>query len=223
MEDNFIVTESCSNIRAIARESLKGKWGFAALGTFFYLALVFIPAFILDALFGSDNGQAAIASLYDLIVAGPLVLGYTMFAISIFRKRETSAAEVLYGFERFGKALGLYLVMIIFIILWSLLFIIPGIIAAYRYSMSFFVLADNPNIGIMEAINESKRMMRGNKWKLFCLYLSFIGWGILCIFTLGIGMIWLNPYIQVSVTAFYDMVNGSLRRIEHDGPAFYEL
>jgi hypothetical protein len=75
-------------------------------------------------------------------------------------------------------------------------------------------MADNPDIGIMDALAESKRMMQGNKWKLFCLYLSFIGWGLLCILTLGIGTLWLMPYVEVTLIAFYDIVNGSLRPVQ---------
>lgn len=212
MDNNIIVYESCSNLRALGRESLRGRWGFAASGTLLYLALILVPIIVLNAIFGTDEyGNSGVSTLYSFLVTGPMTLGYTMFAISIFRKRETSVAEVFYGFERFGKSLGLYIVMSIFILLWSLLLLIPGIIAAFRYGMCFYILADNPNIGIMEALNESKRMMRGNKWKLFCLNLSFIGWGLLSIFTLGIGMLFLTPYIQVSITAFYEMANGRLR------------
>ncbi|MBR0600144.1 DUF975 family protein [Sinanaerobacter chloroacetimidivorans] len=212
MDNNIIVNESCKTLRALGRESLQNRWGFAALGTLLYMILILVPVLVLDLLFGPEDGSGSgISAIYSLLVTGPMSLGYAMFGISLFRKRETSVAEVFYGFEKFGKALGLYIVMSIFIFLWTLLLIIPGIIAAYRYSLCFFILADNPNIGIMDAIRESKRMMRGNKWKMFCLMLSFIGWGILCIFTLGIGTLWLSPYMQVSVVAFYDIARGSLR------------
>lgn len=220
MENNIIVTESSQNIRGIARQSLTGKWGFAAVGTLVYVAVILIPVLILDLIFAPENGGgSAVSAIYSLIITGPTTLGYTMFALSIFRKRETSVAEVFYGFEKFGKALGLYLVMSLFIFLWTLLFIIPGIIAGFRYSLAFFVLADNPEIGIMDALNESKRLMRGNKWKLFCLQLSFIGWAILCVFTLGIGTLWLTPYMEVSIAAFYEMTRGNMgtRRLSIDG------
>lgn len=217
MDNHIIVTESSRNIRALGRESLKGKWGFAALGTLIYLAIVMIPVFILDMIFGPEGGGGSnISFIYSFIITGPTTLGYTMFALSIFRRIETSVAEVFYGFERFGKSLGLYLVMMIFVILWSLLFIIPGIIASFRYMLVFFVLADNPDIGIMGAMDESKRLMRGNKWKAFCLSLSFFGWAILCIFTAGIGYLWLTPYMEVSLAAFYHMTKGDIgvNRIE---------
>lgn len=216
MDQNIIVIESSRNLRALGRNALTGKWGLGVLGTVLYAVLTTVPVIILNAIFGDgDASPAAISNIYSLLITGPMTLGYAMFAISIFRKRETSPAEVFYGFERFGKAFGLYIVMIIFVLLWSLLLIIPGIIAAFRYSMSFYILADNPDIGIMEALNESKKMMRGNKWKFFCLNISFIGWGILCLLTLGIGFLWLGPYMEVSFIAFYDIANGSLRSVRN--------
>ena len=214
MDQNIIVIESSRNLRALGRNALAGKWKLGVLGTLLYAVLTTVPVIVLNAIFGNgDASPAAISNIYSLLITGPMTLGYSMFAISIFRKRATSPAEVFYGFERFGKAFGLYIVMIIFVLLWSLLLIVPGIIAAFRYSMCFYILADNPDMGIMEALNESKRMMRGNKWKFFCLNLSFIGWGILCIFTLGIGFLWLSPYAEVSAIAFYDIANGSMRSV----------
>lgn len=214
MDQNIIVIESSRNLRALGRNALTGKWGLGVLGTLLYAVLTTVPVIILNAIFGDgDASPAAISNIYSLLITGPMTLGYAMFAISIFRKRETSPAEVFYGFERFGKAFGLYIVTIIFVLLWSLLLIVPGIIAAFRYSMSFYILADNPDMGIIEALNESKKMMRGNKWKFFCLNISFIGWGILCLLTFGIGFLWLGPYMEVSIIAFYDIVNGSLRSV----------
>lgn len=91
----------------------------------------------------------------------------------------------------------------IFIFLWSLLLIIPGIIAAYRYSMAFYILNDNPKMGAMDALRESKKMMVGYKGKLFFLSLSFIGWTILSVLTLGIGFLWLIPYMNTTTANFY--------------------
>ncbi len=237
MDQNIIVTESSRNLRSLGRDALRGKWKLGVLGTLLYMVLVLIPMVILDAIFGNGTSPAGVSTIYSILISGPMTLGYAMFSISIFRKRETSPAEVFYGFERFGKALGLYIVMLVFIILWALLLIVPGIIAAFRYSMCFYILADNPDIGIMEALNESKRMMRGNKSKLFCLNISFIGWAFLAglpimigtavmvplsgmidysyytvaIYILGVGFLWLTPYMEVSMIAFYDIANGSLR------------
>ncbi|KZE64010.1 hypothetical protein AWM68_12940 [Fictibacillus phosphorivorans] len=102
------------------------------------------------------------------------------------------------------KILGTYLVMMVYMFLWTLLLVIPGIIKAFSYSQTYFVLKDHPGIGINAAITKSRKLMVGYKWKFFVLQLSFIGWGILCLLTLGIGFLWLSPYITASYAAFYE-------------------
>ncbi len=100
---------------------------------------------------------------------------------------------------------------LIYIILWTLLLIIPGIIACLRYSQTFYILSEDENIGPLEAISKSKEMMVGNNWKLFCLYFRFIGWLILCIVTLGFAGLYVGPYFSQSCTNFYnDLINDSL-------------
>lgn len=86
---------------------------------------------------------------------------------------------------------------------WSLLFVIPGIVAAYRYSMATYIMAENPGMQATEAIERSKALMDGRKGDLFCLDLSFIGWALLATLTAGIGYLWLTPYMTVSRAAFY--------------------
>jgi uncharacterized membrane protein len=95
------------------------------------------------------------------------------------RLRDINPGYVFNGFEYYLKTLGLALVIGMFVFLWSLLLIIPGIVACFRYSQAFFILADDPTKGIMQCINESKERMEGNKGSLFVLNLSFIGWLIL--------------------------------------------
>ena len=88
--------------------------------------------------------------------------------------------------------------------LWSLLFVIPGIIATYSYSMSFYILRDNPDMDANAARKASIEMMKGNKWKLFCLELSFIGWMLLSMLTFGILLLWVGPYMETAKAAFYE-------------------
>ena len=90
-----------------------------------------------------------------------------------------------------------------------MLFIIPGIIASYSYAMTDYILAENPELTAKEAIERSKDMMEGNRWRLFCLEISFVGWGILSLLTLGIGSLWLTPYMEASMAAFYREVSGT--------------
>ena len=106
--------------------------------------------------------------------------------------------------------------------LWSLLFVIPGIVASFSYAMTDYILAEHPELTASEAINRSKEMMRGNRFRLFCLELSFIGWSILCLFTFGIGNLWLTPYKNAAKAAFYREVSGTeYRRSYSDEYAAY--
>lgn len=175
-----------------AREALRGKWGTAIL------------AYLIVMVLGMFGAIPFVGIIISLLIAGPLALGLMGFFLSLARKEELDVASVFNGFSRFGDAFVAYLLMVIFIFLWTLLLIIPGIIATLSYSQTFFVLADNPTMSASEAINTSKRLMMGNKWKLVCLYFRFIGWAILCAFTCGIGLLWLWPYMITSFALFYD-------------------
>ena len=127
-----------------------------------------------------------------------------MFSLSLSRNENARLEQIFEGFRNYGTVLGACLLMVVFIILWALLLIIPGIIAAIAYSQTFYILAEDDTIGSMDALRKSKEMMDGYKWKYFCLGLRFIGWVLLCVLTLGIGFLWLSPYIQVSYAKFYE-------------------
>lgn len=180
-----------------AREALRGNWG-TAIGTAL-LMMVISTGVQLVPLFGG---------LLSLLLSGSLTLGFSMFLLALVRRQDARTGMLFDGFQRFGPALGAYFLMNLFILLWALLLIIPGIMAAMSYSMTFFVMADNPDIGPMEAIKRSKKMMHGKRWKLFCLGLRFIGWSLLSILTLFIGFLWVMPYYWTSATLFYEDVKG---------------
>lgn len=153
------------------------------------------------------------AALERVNVIGPIVLhlcggatavGIYGFYLQVARGRRPQIAVLLDGFHDFVRSLILYFLIMIFTLLWTLLFIVPGIIAALRYSQSYFILKDNPDITALEALRRSKAMMQGNKWRLFVLFLTFIGWFLLSIVTLGIGMLWVYPYVTTTIAHFYD-------------------
>jgi uncharacterized membrane protein len=176
-----------------AREALSGKWGTA------------VVAFLIYALISGALGAIPFAgALITMLIMGPLMLGWTRFSMLIARNEEASINQLFEGFNDFMRPFITYLLMVIFIILWMILLIIPGIIAAHAYSMTFYIMNDDPSIGGMDALRKSKEMMYGYKWKLFCLGLRFIGWALLCLLTFGIGYLWLVPWIQVSAAKFYD-------------------
>ena len=125
---------------------------------------------------------AGIACLYVLLVGGPLYYGLATLYLR-FRRRQVGGIGLLFsGFNCFSRTFIAFFVTNLCIFLWSLLFIVPGIIAYYRYRLTFYILADNPQIGPLEAIRISKYLMHGNKRKLFLLDLSFIGWALLVSF-----------------------------------------
>ena len=180
----------------MARKSLKDKWGLA-IGTFVVYMLIIGAIQTTTEFF-------PLVGLLLLAISGPMALGIAIFSINISRNQDARLEQIFQGFNNFNTSLGAYLLMLLFTFLWTLLLIIPGIIAALSYSMTFYILADDNSIGAMEAIDKSKKMMDGYKWKYFCLGLRFIGWSLLCILTLGIGFLWLLPYMQVSMVKFYD-------------------
>ena len=158
------------------------------------------------------------AVLY-FVLGGFVAVGYSKFNLDLVDHKDAEIGA-FFSYISYWKTTALAnLLETLYVLLWSLLLIIPGIMASYSYAMKNYVLADHPELTANEAIARSKEMMRGNRFRLFCLDFSFIGWNILCMFTLGIGNLWLNPYIQASRAAFYREVSETEYRYEED---FYE-
>mgnify|MGYP006295808433 FL=1 len=184
----------------MARTSLKDKWGLAIGACFVFFICIVVMTMI------PLVGQVA-----SLILSGPLALGLAQFSLGIIRNEDVKIEQIFSGFKRFETSLAAYLLVLVFTLLWMLLLIIPGIIASMSYSMTFYIIADNPNISAMDAIDQSKKMMDGYKWKYFRMSLRFMGWALLCILTLGIGFFWLFPYMQVTMANFYEDVKADYK------------
>ncbi|MDR2359742.1 MAG: DUF975 family protein [Oscillospiraceae bacterium] len=135
-----------------------------------------------------------------------LGVGFSIFCIRISRAEKGGFEDLFAAFPKFFRYAGLSIVMGVFIALWSLLLVVPGLIAAYRYRLSIYLAIDHPDWGIMDCIRESKRLMIGHKGKAFVLDLSFIGWMFLTGLTLGILGIWTTPYFRISQVRFYEYV-----------------
>jgi uncharacterized membrane protein len=187
-----------------SRESLKGKWGIAVLGFFIYTLLT-----ATTGSFESNGSVLTLSATLILIIGGPLALGAAIFALSISRGKDARVEQIFLGFNNFSNALVAYLLVLVYVLLWAVLLVIPGIIAALGYSMVFYILADNPGTPPQDALRKSKAMMNGYKLKLFYLCIRFALLGILCILTLGIGFLWLIPYVHVTMAKFYDDIRGN--------------
>lgn len=179
-----------------AREALKGKWGEAALATFIF--------FLVSG--GVSLIPHGIGDILSFILTGPFALGVAALWLRYARKQDTPLETIFSGFKNFLTAFLTYFLMLIFIILWLLLLIVPGIMASFSYALTFNILADNPEMKALDAIRKSKELMYGNRMKLFFLSCRFIGWVILGILTLGIGLLWVMPYMYVSLAKFYEDV-----------------
>ena len=139
----------------------------------------------------------------QLLVGGPVMLGYIRFKLHRLDGEEAKFSDLFSCFDRFLEGLWMRIRTLLQIILWTLLFIIPGIVAAYRYAMVPYLMAEHPDMSVSQAFERSKAMMNGHKGELFLLHLSFIGWWLVSALTLGLGALVVTPYMSFSETAFY--------------------
>ena len=122
--------------------------------------------------------------------------------------RENTVSEMFKaGFaENYGRVLGVTLLTMLFVVLWSLLLLIPGIVKGYSYALTFYIANDHPELSPNECINRSIDMMQGHKVDLFLLHLSFIGWIFLGLLSLGIGLLWVAPWMRMAQVGFYQQL-----------------
>ena len=181
-----------SELKALAREQIKGK-----IGLLFAMFLIIVGLYIVAGL------VPVLGSIVSMILGAAVTLGMTKVFLKIVKGDEITVGNVFYGFEDLWTAIKAQFFTGLFIWLWSLLLIIPGIIKAYSYSMTFFILAENKGMPVLDAITLSRKMMDGHKIDLFVLFLSFIGWFFLIAITFGIAGIWVYPYFYATMSSFY--------------------
>ena len=199
--------KTSSEYRALGKEALTGRWSAAVIATLVYLVIGGVVSSVCSAPANWLGNAAGLLTLVSLLVSLPLGYGYMIALLGYYRNREQTDLpfESLFeGFKDFSRVFGTLFLVMIYVMLWSLLLVIPGIIKSLQYSMTYFVLKDHPEMSFNAAIEESMRLMKGHLWELFCLLISFIGWLILCILTLGIGSFWVIPWMEMSMCAFYE-------------------
>lgn len=221
--------KSNSQLRREARKNLSGltadgyplngnypesAWGTFVIMTFLYMIISNIaqtPLTIGDYIIKLDSVSGLAAPLYGvgfilILLTLPLGWGYAVSFLNHHRGMRTDIDRLFAGYKQFGRIFVAYLLNTLYILFWTMLLIIPGIVKSYSYALMPYILADNPEMSGEQAICRSMAMMQGNKLRLFLLHLSFIWWGILAILTCGIGFLWLYPYIYASMAAFYEDV-----------------
>lgn len=255
-----------ADFRAIARNALRGKWPTAIL-TGFIASLIGAEVFTGSG--GSSNsGSDSIGAIFQqlqnsdswpmivtvLIIAGIILivwgialvvisgagkLGYARFNLNLIDGKEATLGDLFSQFDRLGTGFCMNFFIALYTLLWSLLFVIPGIVKSFSYAMTPYILAEHPEMTVNEAITESRRIMPGNRWRLFCLDISFIGWAVLCLLPplvaigigaaitattgrflpiflmillaipLSAGYLFLQPYMEAAFAAFYRDVSGT--------------
>lgn len=194
------MTSSSSELRRKAREALGGN----------IFGEAWIYALLVCLIISAINSASAMVLVGPLLLAGPLTVGSAIYFTSIHRAKGQGADQLDALLKPFKEKLAdnilLGILMSVYTALWFMLFFIPGIVKTYSYAMAPYIKADHPEYTPTEVITESRRIMNGNKMRLFCLQLSFIGWFFVSMFTLGIGMLWVTPYISAATAAFYEEI-----------------
>ena len=202
--------------KSAALTALKGNWAPSVVSIIVLMAFAYVmtgPNIVINELTTSQIPVNPIFALVALavymlsmpLVFSPLNLGCTYTFNRLYVEGDNRVTGNIFrdGFGRWWRNVwGMFLVGF-FAFLWSLLLIVPGIVKFYAYAMTPYILIDNPELSANQAINLSKQMMKGHKLDLFILQLSFVGWVFLSIFTLGIGLLWVIPYMLTAQAAFY--------------------
>ena len=224
-----------ADFRAAARRALTGRWLLAVL-TGLVAALLGGASGLMEFKVAASNGRvvgqvqlgmltlnispslwgwmssmvilALAVSIAWYVLGSVIQLGYARFNLDLTGGADARLESLFDYFRWFKTAFCARFLTGLFIFLWSLLLVIPGIVASYTYAMVPYILAEDPDLTASEAIAASKRLMEGNRWRLFCLEFSFIGWAFLCAFTLGIGNLFLTPYRAAAKAAFYRYLRG---------------
>ncbi|MCK5834572.1 MAG: DUF975 family protein [Lentisphaeria bacterium] len=225
-------------LMAQARVKLEGKWGLWALVSLVYILVL--------------SGVSQVFPFASLFITGAFGVGLAAVALNTYHGKTIEVGQVFDGFKCYVTSLVAYLLMGIYLFLWSLLWLIPFFIGffalavtvetsaspigaivyivmlilipfmmipfirlSYSYSLTYFVIAEKPEQSASESLRESVRLMDGNRWKVFCLSFRFIGWIFLALFfTLGIGMLWVSAYMQVSIAEFYKDLSPTIENLD---------
>ena len=189
---------SIGEMKAAAKAQLNCKW---LLTT----GVLVVGALILSAVSFTIIGS--------LLLIGAIEFGYCAYLITVTRNKDSDFGKLLSGFNRFGDVCITGILKWLYTGLWSLLFVIPGIVKSYSYAMTMYIMQDHPELSGNDAITKSRQMMDGHKFDLFILDLSFIGWYLLGALTFGILIVfYVEPYRQVTRTNFYEQL-----RMDYEG------
>ena len=195
MENNQIMKE--------AQESLKGKWGISIAACLIAGVITIMITILGGYLINEDWG----GNLLSLFVTPPIGVGLALFFLNIHSGNKLEIKTIFNPFKDVWlNSVLAYFMMIVIILIGFLLFFIPGVIATLMFSQVLYIIAEDNKIDPYNALVKSKKMMEGNKWKLFKIMIIILLLAIVCILTLGIGFIWLAPYQNAVYAKFYNVI-----------------
>lgn len=196
-----------AELKAAAKNQIRGK-----IGILFVITLIIA---LISGIAGAVLSFVPFGGLVASIIITPaFALSIVRVYLNLVKGGHPSVEDAFCGFDDFWAAFKVNFLVGLFTFLWSLLFVIPGIIKAYSYSMSLYILAENKGKPALECIKESMAMTEGHKMDLFVLGVSFIGWGLLCSITFGIAGIWVVPYMQATYTNVYNSLKPVAEAVE---------
>ncbi|WP_214699331.1 MULTISPECIES: DUF975 family protein [unclassified Exiguobacterium] len=197
-----------------ARQALKGKWWLMAGLALLFLIINGIPQWFApemdvnspEPFTSADLTLSFVSNVLQILIA-PLAIGWSWLALNVSRGNGASLSTMFKPFQmRYVKHVITSFVMGVFLVLWTLLLVVPGIIKGFSYSLTPYILRDQPELSALESITESRRLMDGHKMEAFMLFLSFFGWFLVGLLTLGIGFFFIGPYFSTTYATFYDSI-----------------
>lgn len=192
-------------VKADAKELIRSNRRSVLVTTGIYLLISLAIAGVDAAFTHFEIPMAAFVTVLVSLITCVLTAGYVVFCMGIRQGEDMPWSSLFDGFGFAGKVVVLNLLMYLYIMLWTMLFVIPGIIAAYRYRFALYNLMENPDLSPSQAIALSKIQTNGMKMQLFTLDMSFIGWALLATLTAGILGIYLTPYMQLADLGYYEV------------------
>lgn len=217
MENNVYVLKTNSELKELAKQQLTGKWGKSALLTLIYFVIGILPG---QLLFSKFNFSSITTSLVDIVLIAPVTIGIAICYLKLIREKNFNMVDIFNGFQYYitvvvvygiidsMNILGILIsnIITVNVVTEQFLTLVFGILSIFLYlvfSMVYYIIIDDPQIGVIGALTNSKKLIQGQIGRLFLLQLSFLGWILLTILSLGIGMLWVLPYIEVTTANLY--------------------
>ena len=217
MENDVYILKTNAELKELSKQQLTGRWGKSALLSLVYLVIGILPGQLLLSKF---NFSSLSTSLIDILLIAPVTIGVSICYLKLIRESDFNVVDILNGFKYFLTVVVVYGIIDSMNILSALvsniitvnvvteqfLIVVFAVLSLFLYlmfSMVYYIIIDDPQIGVLGALTGSKNLIQGQKGRLFLLQLSFLGWILLTILTLGIGILWVLPYLEVTTANFY--------------------